>query len=90
MTIEQRRVALSVIQALIVQARFQAFEAGANQVADLLDDVELLPLLLAENRDEDFDELLRGVVEKHPECQYVLEQFAASEPPPLASGCLSG
>ena len=76
MTTEQIRCALSVIQSLIVHARFQAFEAGADQVADLLDDVELLPQFVAENRAADFDDMIRGIVEKHPECRYVLEQYA--------------
>ena len=76
MTTEQMQAALSVIQALIVQARFQAFEAGADHLAGLLDDVELLPLFIAENRAADFDEMIRGIVEKHPECRYVLEQYA--------------
>ena len=76
MTPEQMRAALSAIQALVVQARFQAFEAGADYVADLLDDIELLPQFVAENRGGDFDEMMNSIVEKHPECRYVLEQYA--------------
>ncbi len=83
MTSEQTRAALMAIQALIVQARFQAFEAGAEHVADLLDDIELLPLFVAENRSENFEEMMHSIIEKHPECRYVLEQYAESETAPL-------
>ena len=74
MTAEQQQAALRMLQALIIQARFAAFEVGANEVGELLDDLELLPVFIAENRTEDFDLAIQGVVEKHPECRYVLNQ----------------
>lgn len=75
MTESQQQAALLMLQSLIIQARFQAFEAGAKEVADLLDDLELLPVFIAENRADDFDLAIRGVVEKHPECRFVLNQM---------------
>ena len=75
MTSEQMRLALIAIHELVVQARFQAFDAGANSVAELLDDIELLPVYLAESRKAEFDEMINSIVEKHPECRYVLDRF---------------
>ena len=74
MTADQQQAALRMLQALIIQARFEAFEVGANEVGELLDDLELLPVYIAEHRTEDFDLAIQGVVEKHPECRYVLNQ----------------
>ena len=74
MTADQQQAALRMLQALIIQARFEAFEVGANEVGELLDDLELLPVFIAENRTEDFDLAIQGVIEKHPECRYVLKQ----------------
>ena len=74
MTADQQQAALRMLQALIIQARFEAFEVGANEVGELLDDLELLPVFIAESRTEDFDLAIQGVVENHPACRYVLNQ----------------
>lgn len=68
MTVEQRNSALMKLQALIVQARHQAFDVGADAVGELLDDIELLPFFIAENRDADFDIAIDGVRKKYLEC----------------------
>ena len=75
MTTKQLRSAMSALQALIVQARFAAFDAGANSVGEFLDDMELLPEFVAEDRLTEFAETLRDIVEKHSECQSALDHF---------------
>ena len=75
MTTKQLQSAMSSLQALIVQARFAAFDAGANSAGELLDDMELLPEFVSEDRLAEFDETLRDIVEKHPECQSALDHF---------------
>lgn len=76
MSNEQTQAALLAVQGLIAQARFQAYELEADGLADLLDGVELLPVLIAEDRLAEFDDMMQGIVEKHPECRYIFEQFA--------------
>lgn len=73
----QAQDALKTIQSLIVSARHQAYQAGAQTVGDLLDDIELLPEMLADDddRSEEFRTALEGIAEKHPSCRYVLEEF---------------
>ena len=69
--------ALRAIQSLIAHARHEAFSCGAKEVGNLLDDMELLPEMIAqkEDRAEDFFDAVEGIVQKHPQCRYILEQF---------------
>ena len=48
---EQYPLALTALQRLIVHAKAQAYEAGENKLAELLNDVELLPEYFADQRD---------------------------------------
>jgi hypothetical protein len=74
--------ALRALQRLIVHAKSQAFAAGQSRVAELLNDVELLPEFIADERDRtgDFLEMLEGIVQLHPSCQYIVDDFEQSSP----------
>jgi small-conductance mechanosensitive channel len=79
MTSAQMCGALKSIQSLIIQARHQAYSAGAQQVGDLLDDMELLPEILSDEQDrrQEFRDALEDIAQKHPECRYIVDQFLA-------------
>jgi hypothetical protein len=49
----------------------------ANRVAELLNDVEMLPDYLADERDRtgEFVEMLQGIAQVHPGCRYIVEEF---------------
>ena len=75
---DQLEPALKALQALIAQARHQAYDAGAKQVGELLDDLEYLPQLLTDyqlDRTRDFRDALEGIAQKHPACRYIVEKF---------------
>jgi len=74
---EQYSQALRALQRLIVHAKGQAYEAGQDRLAELLNDVELLPEFLADesNRTGDFIEMLQGIARLHPSCRYIVEEF---------------
>jgi hypothetical protein len=74
---EQMTDALKSIQSLIVQARHDAYVAGAKNVGDLLDDMELLPEMLCDEQDrsQEFRDLLEGIAQKHQQCRYIVDQF---------------
>jgi hypothetical protein len=74
---EQTHDALKSIQSLIVQARHQAYTAGASDVGNLLDDIELLPELLCDNQDRsrEFRDMLEGIGQKHEQCRYIVDEF---------------
>ncbi len=74
--------ALRALQRLIVHAKSQAYAAGQSGVADLLNDVELLPEFIADERDrtDEFLEMLEGIVQVHPTCRYIVEEFEQSSP----------
>lgn len=73
----QAQTALRIIQSLIVSARHEAYQAGARSVGDLLDDIELLPEMLADDADrsQDFQIALEGIAEKHPSCRYIVDEL---------------
>ena len=75
--IDQYSPALRALQKLIVQAKSQAYEAGESTVANLLNDVELLPEFLADedDRTSEFIEMLHGIAQVHPSCRYIVEEF---------------
>jgi hypothetical protein len=74
---EQYHQALRALQRLIIHAKSQARQAGENRVAELLNDVELLPEYLADERDRtcEFVEMLQGIAQMNPSCQYIVEEF---------------
>ncbi|MBI3410956.1 MAG: hypothetical protein HY040_21690 [Planctomycetes bacterium] len=77
---EQYALALRALQRLIVHAKAQAFQAGENRVAELLNDVEMLPEYLADDRDRtgEFLEMLQGIAQVNPSCRYIVDEFAQS------------
>ena len=74
---EQFPKALKAIQSLIVQAKSLAYEAGEGRLAELLNDVELLPEFVADEQDrtEAFLEMLQGITQVNPNLQYILEEY---------------
>ncbi len=74
---EQYQQALRTLQRLIVHAKAQAYEAGNDQLAELLNDMELLPEFLADEVDRTgaFLEMLQGLGRVQPSCRYIVEEF---------------
>jgi hypothetical protein len=74
---EQYPQALRALQRLIVHAKAQAYGAGQDQLADLLNDIELLPEFLADESDRtgEFIEMLHSMARVQPSCQYFVEAF---------------
>ena len=75
---DQYPQALRALQRLIVHAKSQAHDAGADRLAELLNDVELLPEFIADESDrtDEFVEMLQGIAQVHPNCRYILDEFA--------------
>ena len=75
--VEQYSQALRALQRLIIHAKSQAYEAGQSRVAELLNDVELLPEYLADECDRtgEFVEMLQGIAQVNPSCRYIVEEF---------------
>jgi hypothetical protein len=75
--VEQYPQALKALQRLIIHAKSQAYQEGGSQVAALLNDVELLPEYLADERDRtgEFVEMLQGIAQVNPSCRYIVEEF---------------
>ena len=71
--------ALRTLQRLIVQAKDQAQELGAESLANLLNDIELLPEFIADEADrtDEFIEMLQGIGQLHPHCRFLAEEFQA-------------
>jgi hypothetical protein len=69
--------ALKALQRLIIHSKAQAYQSGDTQVADLLNDMELLPEFLADEQDctQDFVLMLQGIADVHPGCRYIMEEF---------------
>jgi len=68
---EQHPQALRALQRLTVHAKAHACGAGQDQLADLLNDVELLPEFLAVEsaRTGEFLEMLHSIARVQPSCQ---------------------
>jgi hypothetical protein len=75
--VEQYTQALRALQQLIVHAKSQAYQVGESRVAELLNDIELLPEYLADERDRtgEFVEMLQGIAQVNPSCRYIVEEF---------------
>ena len=60
-----------------VYAKAQACGAGQDQLAELLNDIELLPEFLADESDRtgEFIEMLHSIARVQPSCQYIVEEF---------------
>ncbi|MCI0638854.1 MAG: hypothetical protein L0Y72_24140 [Gemmataceae bacterium] len=74
---EQYPQALRALQRLIVQAKEQAYQAGQSDLAELLNDVELLPEFLADDADRtaEFIEMMQSIARLHPTCRYIADEF---------------
>ena len=75
--------ALRAIQRLIVHSKAQAYDRGDTQLGELLNDIELLPEYLADERDRtgEFVEMLQGIARMHPSCGYIVEEFERASAP---------
>jgi hypothetical protein len=69
--------ALRALQKLIIQAKALAYENNGDRVAELLNDVEMLPEYLADDSDrtDEFVEMMRGIGRIHPGCRYIIDEF---------------
>ncbi len=69
--------AMKALQRLIVHAKAEAHQDADSSVADLLNDVELLPEYLADEMDrtQEFIDMLQGIAQTHPSCRYIVEEF---------------
>jgi hypothetical protein len=84
-TTEQLPQALKALQRLIIHAKTQAYHCGDARLAELLNDIEMLPEYLADERDrtDEFVEMLHSISRVHASCQYIVEEFErASAPAP--------
>jgi hypothetical protein len=74
---EKFQNALYALQALLIQARSMAYEkVDHKRLAELLDDAEELPQLIAvaEDKTDDFKAALTELSKQY-HCPYVLQQF---------------
>lgn len=69
--------ALEALRALIVHAKGAAYGAKQTRLADLLNDVEMLPEYIASDieQTEDFNVMLDGIAQMYPECRYIVETY---------------
>ena len=74
---DQYSQALRTLQGLIVQAKHQAYEGGEDTLAQLLNDIEMLPEFVADEADrtDEFIEMLHGIAQVHSHCRYLVEGF---------------
>jgi hypothetical protein len=75
--------ALYALNEILVRARTMAFEGEPHGIlAQLLDAVEELPMLMARDDDttDEFRSALEGLAAKHPELQIALERFERGLP----------
>jgi len=70
--------ALYALNGVLIRARaMAAMQAPYSDIAAVLDVAELLPMLIANNRDETdwFRRVLEGLVQTHPGFDFVLQRF---------------
>lgn len=72
MTWEDTSRQLCALQALLVEARRRAYEAGNRDLAELLDRAEYLPFLIAERNSVDFRDCMIGLAKSLP-CPRLVE-----------------
>lgn len=71
---------IKAIEGLISIARFRALQGSeSSELAEILDSISYLPLLLLDkiDRTNDVLEALKQIAEKVPESQFVLQEFEA-------------
>ncbi len=79
---EKAKHALHALQAVIIRARSMAYDLGnAQELAELLDDAEYLPDLLAREEDEteNYRRILEKVAGRH-KCPIPLQCFDGKTP----------
>jgi hypothetical protein len=76
-TTDRYQQGLRALQRLIVQAKAQAHDGGQDDLAVLLNDIELLPEFLADevDRTAEFVEMLESIARAYPQCGYIVEEF---------------
>jgi hypothetical protein len=74
--------ALRALQRLIIHAKAQAYEAGQDRLAELLNDIELLPEFLGDESDRtgQFVEMLKGIAQLNPGYRHIVEEFEQERP----------
>jgi hypothetical protein len=82
---EQYAQALKALQRLIIHAKSQAHNSGDPGLAELLNDVEMLPEFIADEHDrtDEFTEMLQGIGRVHPSCRYIIEEFEQPSTPQI-------
>ncbi len=80
---EHSAQALKALQRLIVHAKARAYDAGNDELAELLNDIELLPEFVADDwdRTDEFIETLQGLAQVHPTCRYIVAEFEQASTP---------
>lgn len=69
--------ALEALRAVLVQAKFMASQTGAGQIADLLNDAEMLPeyWLDEQDRTDDVQCLFSEIAQMYPGGGHILDRF---------------
>jgi len=64
-------------EGLLAVAKAKAYDAGDDELAELLNDIELLPEFVADDwdRTDEFIETLQGLAHVHPTCRYIVAEF---------------
>lgn len=80
---DKAKNALYALNGVLITARAMAYdEVSYAKIADVLDQAEYLPRLLADEADRtaDFRKFLADLATKHPQFAFVLERFDAPVP----------
>ena len=75
------KAGLDALRALIVHAKVVAGDAQQPRLAELLNDMEMLPEYIGSDDDqtEEFQIMLEGIAQTQPGCAYILERYQATE-----------
>jgi hypothetical protein len=79
---ERYSQALKALQGLIIHSKALAYNSGNSALAELLNDIELLPEFIADecDRTDDFVEMLQGIAQTHPGSRYIVDDFLRGKP----------
>jgi hypothetical protein len=74
---------LRALQRLIIHAKARAYDSEGTNVAEFLNDFELIPEMLADDTDrtDELVEMLHDLMHAHPDCQYIVEEFDRAAAP---------
>ena len=75
--------ALHALNHILVRARWMAYEADCRELAELLDDAEILPMYIADREDmtETYQRSLEGISEKLTCCGFVADEYNKTKAP---------